>query len=175
MSYGVPANPAVKRTCAKTRAGQLLLRYTSYVVTVILAAATVIGGRMGKLFCVLMLVASTSALAQEEVRRLQCDGKYSNFLTGNKDVVNKGGYVEVQKSSVRIVSVIGFEGNYSVHFTNESRVCFIDPKDKLIQGCLNRFSGELQLHQQSKNPRQGDFGAFDQFWDGKCSPARPLF
>jgi hypothetical protein len=133
------------------------------------------GGQMRKLFCLLMLVATTSVQAQQEILKLQCDGRYSNFLTGYKDVVDTGGYVEVQKSNVKVVSVIGFEGNYAVYSDNESRICFVNPEDKLTQGCLNRFTGELQLHQQSKKPRQGDFGGFDQLWNGKCSPARPLF
>ena len=123
----------------------------------------------------LIVIAAIPALAQQEVTRLQCDGKYSNFLTGYRDIGDKGGYVEIQKTSVKVVSVIGFEGTYSVYSANEARVCFTHPEDKLTQGCLNRFSGELQLHQQSKKPRTGDFGGFDQLWQGKCSPARPMF
>ena len=124
---------------------------------------------------ILIAIATTLALAQQEVTRLQCDGKYSNFLTGYRDIGTKGGHVEIQKTSVKVVSVIGFEGTYAVYLADEARVCFTHPEDKLFQGCLNRFNGQLQLHQQSKKPRPGDFGGFDQLWDSKCSPARPLF
>lgn len=122
----------------------------------------------------LIAVAAVPAFAQE-ITRLQCDGKYSNFLTGYRDIGDKGGYVEIQKTSVKVVSVIGFEGTYAVYSANEARVCFTHPADKRIQGCLNRLSGELQLHQQSKKPRTGEFGGFDQLWQGRCSPARPMF
>ncbi len=127
------------------------------------------------LLIILMLVTTTSALAQQEVIRLQCSGKYSNFLTGHRDIGNKGGYVQVYGNSVKVVSVIGFEGTYVLYSTNEAGVCFIHPEDKLFQGCLNRLTGQLQLHQQSKKPRPGDFGGFDQLWDGTCNPARPIF
>ena len=124
---------------------------------------------------ILLLIATASALPQQTVTRLQCDGKYSNFLTGYKDVEVRGGYVEIQKASVKVVSVIGFEGTYAVHLANEAQVCFVHPEDRLIQGCLNRLTGRLQLSQQSKKPRTGDFGGFEQLWDGKCTPARPTF
>jgi len=128
-----------------------------------------------RVFAMLIVFAATSALGQQEVTRLQCDGKYSNFLTGYRDVPDKGGYVEVQKSSVKVVSVLGFEGTYAVRNANEARVFFVHPEDNLIQGSLNRFSGQLQLHQQSKKPRPGDFGGFDQLWEGTCRSARPMF
>lgn len=130
---------------------------------------------MGIFLRILMLIVSTSALAQQDVTRLQCDGKYSNFLTGYKDVENGGGYVEIQKTSVKVVSIFGFDGTYTVYLANEAQACFKHPGDGLIQGCLNRLTGQLQLSQQSKKPRPGDFGGFDQLWNGKCSPARPIF
>lgn len=133
------------------------------------------GVTMRIVLSIMMLIATSSAPAQQKVTRLQCDGKYSNFLTGYRDVVDRGGYVEIQETTVKVVSVIGFEGTYTVHSANEARVCFTHPEDKLILGCLNRFTGQLQLNQQSKKPRPGDFGGFDQLWDGKCSPARPMF
>ena len=122
------------------------------------------------IFFILMFVAAASVQAQSERTRLQCDGEYSNFLTGVRDVPDTGAYVEVRKSSVKVVSVIGFEGNYVVNFSNESRICFAASEDERIQGCLNRFTGKLSLHQRNKNPER-----FDQLWSGKCSPARPLF
>lgn len=133
------------------------------------------GGATKRVFAILIAVAGAPASAQPEVTHLQCDGKYSNFLTGYRDVQDKGGYVEVQKSSVRVVSVIGFEGTYAVRTANEARVFFVHSDDNLIRGSLNRFSGQLQLHQQSKKPRSGDFGGFDQMWEGTCTTARPMF
>lgn len=121
-------------------------------------------------FYILMVAAATSVQAQSERTRLQCDGQYSNFLTGVRDVPDTGGYVEVRKSNVRVVSVIGFEGDYVVNFSNESRICFAASEDERIQGCLNRFTGNLSLNQRNKHPER-----FDQLWSGKCSPARPLF
>ena len=120
-------------------------------------------------------IIASHALAQQDVTRLQCDGKYSNFLTGYRDVPDKGGYVEIRNTSVKVVSVIGFEGAYDVHTADEARVFFVHPENKLIQGSINRFTGQLQLHQQSKKPRPGDFGGFDQLWEGTCSPARRKF
>ena len=130
---------------------------------------------MERVFAILIAIAAVPTWAQHEVTRIQCDGKYSNFLTGYRDVADKGGYVEVQKSSVKVVSVIGFEGTYAVRTADEARVFFVHPENNLIQGSLNRFSGQLQLHQQSKKPRPGDFGGFDQLWEGTCTPARPMF
>ena len=133
------------------------------------------GEVMKCVLAILIAIATVPTWAQQEITRLQCDGKYSNFLTGYRDVPDKGGYVEIQKSSVKVVSVIGFEGTYAVYSANEARVCFKHPEDKLIQGCLNRLSGQLQLHQQSKKPRPSHFGGFDQLWGGTCTPARPMF
>jgi len=123
----------------------------------------------------LTAIIASHALAQQDVTRLQCDGKYSNFLTGYRDVPDKGGYVEIRKTNVKVVSVIGFEGAYDVRTADEARVFFVHPENKLIQGSINRFTGQLQLHQQSKKPRPGDFGGFDQLWEGTCSPARRMF
>jgi hypothetical protein len=121
-------------------------------------------------FCfLLMLVVASPVQAQPEKTRLQCDGRYSDFLSGHTDIADTGGYVEVQKSKVKVVSVVGFDGNYAVNSVNESRICFVKPEDKRIQGCLNRFTGELSLHQSMNSQK------FDQLWRGKCSPARPLF
>ena len=114
--------------------------------------------------------AASASQAKSEITKLQCDGEYSNFVTGVKDIADTGGYVEVQKSSVKVVSVIGFEGSYVVSSTNESRICFVAPDDKRMQGCLNRFTGKLSLYQRATKPDR-----FDQLWNGKCSPARPLF
>lgn len=130
---------------------------------------------MRRVLVVLIVLVAGEALAQPDVTRLQCDGKYSNFLSGHRDVPSKGGYVEIHKSSVKVVSIVGFEGTYNVHTTNEAQLSFVHPEDKLFQGSINRFSGQLQLHQQSKNPRAGDFGGFDQLWEGTCTPARRLF
>ena len=124
---------------------------------------------------ILAFLLAAPAFAQREVTRLQCDGKYSNFLTGYRDVDTKGSYVEIQKAGVKVISLIGFDGTYDVYSSNEARICFVHPEDKLVQGCLNRFSGQLQLHQQSKEPRAGDYGGFDQLWEGNCTSARPLF
>ena len=122
-------------------------------------------------FCfLLMFVVASSVQAQPEKTRLQFDGKYSNFLTGHKDITDTGGYVEVQKSDVKVVAIIGFEGNFAMNLANGSRICFVKPEDKRTQGCLNRFTGELHLHQQSSKPQQ-----LDQLWSSKCSPARLLF
>ena len=130
---------------------------------------------MKSVLAILIAIAAVPTWAQHEITRLQCDGKYSNFLTGYRDVPDKGGYVEVQKSSVKVVSIIGFEGTYAVRTANEAGVFFVHPENNLIQGSLNRLSGKLQLHQQSKKPRPGDFGGFDQLWEGICTPARPMF
>ncbi len=126
-------------------------------------------------FAVLMVVIVGQALAQSDVTGLQCEGNYSEFLSGLRDVPNKGGYVEIQKSSVKIVAVIGFEGTYKVHTANEASVFFMHPDDELIQGSINRFTGQLQIHQQSKKPRSGDFGGFDRMWEGTCTPAHRMF
>ena len=117
-----------------------------------------------------MLIAAASVHAKQEITRLQCDGEYSNFVTGVKDIADTGGYVEVQKSRVKVVSVLGFERTYIVNLTNESRICFVASDDKNMQGCLNRFTGNLSLYQ-----RVNQSDRLDQLWSGKCSPARPLF
>lgn len=125
---------------------------------------------MRKVLCLLMLIAAASVHAKQEITRLQCDGEYSNFVTGVKDIADTGGYVEVQKSRVKVVSVLGFERTYVVNLTNESRICFVASDDKNMQGCLNRFTGNLSLYQ-----RVNQSDRLDQLWSGKCSPARPLF
>jgi hypothetical protein len=125
---------------------------------------------MRKVLCLLMLIAAASVHAKQEITRLQCDGEYSNFVTGVKDIADTGGYVEVQKSRVKVVSVLGFERTYIVNLTNESRICFVASDDKNMQGCLNRFTGNLSLYQ-----RVNQSDRLDQLWSGKCSPARPLF
>jgi hypothetical protein len=117
-----------------------------------------------------MLIASASVHAKQEITRLQCDGEYFNFVTGVKDIADTGGYVEVQKSRVKVLSVLGFERTYIVNLTNESRICFVASDDKNMQGCLNRFTGNLSLYQ-----RVNQSDRLDQLWSGKCSPARPLF
>jgi len=125
---------------------------------------------MRKVLCLLILIASASVHAKQEITRLQCDGEYSNFVTGVKDIADTGGYVEVQKSRVKVVSVLGFARTYVVNLTNESRICFVASDDKNMQGCLNRFTGNLSLYQ-----RVNQSDRLDQLWSGKCSPARPLF
>lgn len=56
---------------------------------------------MRTVLIILMLIATTLALAQQEITRLQCSGKYSNFLTGYKDIGDNGGYVEFRKTASR--------------------------------------------------------------------------
>ena len=103
---------------------------------------------MKAILAVLMVVVVGQALAQSEVTRLQCNGKYSNFLSGYQDVPDNGGYVEIRKSTVKVVAIIGFEGTYNVHTaTNEAKVFFVHPDDRLILGSINRFTGQLQMNQ----------------------------
>lgn len=128
---------------------------------------------MRKVLCLLMLIASVSVHANQEITRLQCDGEYSNFVTGVENIANTGGYVEVHKSHVKVVSVLGFERTYVVNLTNESRICFVASDGKNMDGCLNRFTGNLSLYQRVKLVDRLD--RIDQLWSGKCSPARPLF
>jgi hypothetical protein len=105
----------------------------------------------------------------------QCDGKYSDFLRGTRDVEHRGGYVEVSQDSVRVVAIPGFEATYKVSTRGDKAICFVLPADKLFQGCINRFSGQLSLSKLSAKPRPGEFGRLDLLWYGNCRTAKPLF
>lgn len=122
------------------------------------------------IFYLLMLAAATTVHAQAKTTKLQCDGEFSNFLTGMTGFQDTGGYVEVGNSSVKVVQVLGYEGNYFINRSDESRICFVAPEDKRMQGCLNRFTGNLSFTTQN-----GPTERIEKAWTGKCTPARPLF
>jgi hypothetical protein len=123
----------------------------------------------------ILLAASSVAWAQHGTTRLQCDGKYSDFLRGTRDVDSRGGYVEVRKDSVKVVSIPGFDATYRVSTNSDTAICFVLEAEPLFQGCINRFSGQLSITKQSATPRPGDAGRVDRLWYGTCRPAKPLF
>jgi hypothetical protein len=123
----------------------------------------------------LLLAGAPAAWAQQGTASLQCDGKYSNFLRGVRDVEQRGGYVEVRQDSVKVAGIPGFEATYKVSTKGDKAICFAHPTDKLFQGCINRFSGQLSLSKLSARPRPGDHGKLDLLWYGNCRTARPLF
>lgn len=127
------------------------------------------------LLAMLLLAAASGSWAQQEVTRLQCDGTFSNYLQNALEVPNQGGYVEIRKHSVKLVSIYGFDGDYEILNSNEAKVYFGLADDRLLLGNLNRFSGELSVNRQRAKPIGGDFGGFEKVWRGKCRPAKPMF
>jgi hypothetical protein len=123
----------------------------------------------------LLLAGASLAWAQQGTARLQCDGKYSDFLRGTRDAESRGGYVEVSQDSVKLVGIPGFEATYKVSTKGDKAICFVLPADKLFQGCINRFSGQLSLSKLSAKPRPGEHGKLDLLWYGNCRTAKPLF
>lgn len=124
----------------------------------------------------IFLAASSLAWAQQGTSRLQCDGKSSDFLHGTRDVESRGGYVEVSRDRVKVAAIPGFEATYNVTTVSHTAVCFVHPTDKLFQGCINRFSGQLSLSKLSTKPRSGDVGGgVDLLWYGSCRTAKALF
>ena len=124
----------------------------------------------------LLLACASLAWGQQGVARLQCDGKYSDFLRGTRDVESRGAYVEVTRESVKVVSIPGFEASYKVSTVSDTAICFALSADKLVQGCINRFSGQLSLSKLSAKPRSGDVGGgVDLLWYGTCRTAKALF
>lgn len=123
----------------------------------------------------ILLAAASVAWAQQGSTRLQCDGKYSDFLRGIRDVESRGGYVEVRKDSVRVVAIPGFDATYTVNTNSDTAICFVLSTDRLFQGCINRFSGQLSMSKLSAKPRSGESGGVDLVWYGNCRPAKPLF
>lgn len=124
---------------------------------------------------VIFLAAASIAWGQQGTARLQCDGKHSDFLRGTRDVESRGGYVEVRHDSVKVVSIPGFDATYKVSTKGVRAICFVHPTDKHLQGCINRFSGQLSLTKLSTRPRSADFGGVDLLWYGSCRPEKPLF
>lgn len=127
------------------------------------------------LFSVLMLVTSLHVSAQEGIIRLQCDGKYSSYVLNMRDLEIKGGYVEIRKDWVKVVGITGFSGPdgiiYQVTKENEAVICFTFSKDDRYKGCLNRFSGKIDLSQMATN----QINKVDQIYFGDCRPTSPLF
>lgn len=119
-------------------------------------------------------LASSCALAQQSITRLQCEGNYTNYQNNIHDLKIKGGFIEIQKDNVKVVEILGFaspEGTkYLVSSTNEARVCFKFDANSQYFGCLNRFSGELQLSQMSE-----DRNKIVQLYNGNCYPIKSLF
>ena len=127
------------------------------------------------LFAVLLLAATSEAWAQQGITRLQCDGNFSNFVQNIRDVEVRGGYVEIRKDSVRVLSIVGFsspEGTtYRISREYEANVSFVHPTDELYYGSLNRLSGRLQLfHLAEKSGNK-----LSQIFYGDCRTAKPLF
>ena len=123
----------------------------------------------------ILLAAAQVAWAQQGVTRLQCDGKHSDFLRGTRDVESRGGYVEVQQDSVKVVAIPGFEATYKVTVKSDRAICFVNPADRLFQGCINRLSGQLSLTKQSAKPGSTGPGKAELLWYGNCRTAKPLF
>ncbi len=124
---------------------------------------------------VIFLAAAPIAWAQQGPARLQCDGKHSDFLRGTRDVESRGGYVEVGQDSVKVVAIPGFDATYKVTTRGERAICFIHPTDRLFQGCINRFTGQLSLTRQSAKPGPDGAGKAELLWYGNCRTAKPLF
>ena len=127
------------------------------------------------LLAVLLFAAISGAWAQQGITRLQCDGTFSDYIKNIQNVESRGGYVEIRRDSIKVVEIIGFAETYSIVSTSEASICFALPSDKLLLGCLNRFSGELSMNRQRTTPQSGDFGRFEKIWTGVCRPAKPLF
>ena len=123
----------------------------------------------------IFLAAATIAWAQQGTTRLQCDGKHSDFARGTRDVESRGGYVEVQQDSVKVVAIPGFEATYKVTVRSVRAICFVNPADKLFQGCINRLSGQLSLTKLSARPGPDGAGKAELLWYGNCRTAKPLF
>jgi len=123
----------------------------------------------------ILLAAASAAWAQQGTARLQCEGKFSDLLHGSRDVESRGGYVEVRKDSVKVVSIPGFDATYAVSTSSNTAICFVLPADRLFQGCINRYSGQLSMSKLSAKPRAGQAGGVDLLWYGSCHPAKPLF
>src|SRR3990172_10008717 len=123
----------------------------------------------------ILLAAASVVWAQQGPARLQCDGKHSDFLRGTRDVESRGGYVEVARDSVKVVSIPGFDATYKESTKGVRAICFVHPTDKHLQECINRFSGQLSLTKLSTRPRSADFGGVDLLWYGSCRPEKPLF
>ena len=124
---------------------------------------------------VIFLAAASIAWGQQGTARLQCDGKHSDFLRGTRDVESRGGYVEVGRDSVKVIAIPGFDATYKVSTKGVRAICFVHPTDKHLQGCINRFTGQLSLTKLSTKPRSADFGGADLLWYGNCRPEKPLF
>lgn len=128
-----------------------------------------------QVIAILVLAVASASWAQQEVTRLQCDGKFSNYVQDVRDVVNQGGYVEIRKDAVKLVAILGFDGVYKILGEDAAQVFFELANDKLLLGNINRFSGELYVYRRRAKPVSGDYGGFEKIWNGACRPAKPLF
>jgi len=128
-----------------------------------------------KLLAILLTLAASTTAAQQGTLRLQCDGKYNDYTKGVHNVDSRGAYVEVRGDAVKVVGIAGFSAKggttYRKSHEDEASICFTLPRNELYGGCLNRFSGRLNLMKYATKER----GSFEQYFDGECRTARPLF
>ncbi|OGS01250.1 MAG: hypothetical protein A3G41_05855 [Elusimicrobia bacterium RIFCSPLOWO2_12_FULL_59_9] len=130
---------------------------------------------MNRISFALLLVAASAAQAQQGVTRLQCDGTYSDYVQNIRDVPTRGVYLEIRKGEVKVYSVPAFGTNegtiYRTNRETEASVCFILASNDNLYGCVNRFSGEINLMKQSTT----DKNKMDSIFLGNCRTAKPLF
>lgn len=126
------------------------------------------------LLFLLATLASAPASAQtQDPIRLQCDGKYYNFVAKPPilDVELKGIYVEIYSKDVKVVGAPAFDATYLITKRDEVFIGFQLPGNKRYSGSINRLSGQLSLNALSERSNTQANHAITAI----CRRAQPLF
>jgi hypothetical protein len=117
-----------------------------------------------------LLAVSSSAVARQEVLRLEC----SEFVPYG-DIPNNAkiqrGYVEIQGDTIILKSIRGFDGSYAKSSENGAEFIFGSLRDEHLWGKLDRNTGRFTISTYigiSHSFTSELEGA--KYWEGVCRP-----
>lgn len=89
--------------------------------------------------------------------KLICDGKYHRFDKPLSEAPQRGIFIDISATKLRIDGSTGFDGSYVVTQTDERIVQFAKESDPAVRGFLNRLNGDLSLghFRDAKNRTEG--------------------
>ena len=89
--------------------------------------------------------------------KLICDGKYNRFDKPASEVPQRGIFIDISATKLKIDGSTGFDGSYVVTQTDERLVQFAMETNPSVRGFLNRLNGDLSLghFKDAKNRTEG--------------------
>lgn len=104
-----------------------------------------------------------------------------DWVTPPKEYIKdfKGVLIKINENQIKIWTLPFFGSSEGLEYlatsTSDSELCFENKKDSNIQGCINRFSGEIRIRELFESPRLKHNGMSQKLFVGICNFKNKLF